>query len=162
MYIINNDRLNSLSEEAQKSPRKRKNFNFHSVLEDPINRMLNAMEPDTYTPPHKHENPDKREVFIVLRGSFAFFLYDDEGTITDIILLNKEKGVYGVEVPPRKWHSIMSLEKGSVVYEIKDGPYDAQTDKILATWAPVEGSSEVEEYLEYLKKEINRKNNPKC
>jgi len=154
MYIIDNELLNTLTEEAKKSPRRRKNYNFHSVLEDPINRMLNAMEPDTYTTPHKHENPDKREVFIVLRGSFAVFFFDDDGKITDTIILNKEKGVYGVEVPPRKWHSVMSLEQGSVVYEIKDGPYDASNDKIFATWAPAEGSKEVDGYLRGLREGV--------
>jgi len=154
MHIIDNELLNKLSDEARQLPRRRKNYNFHLTLDDPINRMLNAMEPDTYTPPHKHENPDKREVLIVLRGRLAVFFYDDEGKITDIILLGKENGVYGVEVPPRKWHSIVSLEAGSVVYEIKDGPYDPNNDKILASWAPAEGSNEVEKYLKYLREKI--------
>jgi cupin fold WbuC family metalloprotein len=154
MYIIDNNFLNTLSDEARQAPRKRKNYNFHSTLDDPINRMLNAVEPDTYAPPHKHENPDKREVFIILRGSVVAFFFDDEGNITDKILLNKEKGVYGVEVPPGKWHSVMSLESGSVLYEIKDGPYNVQNDKIIAPWAPIEGSNDVSKYMDFLKKEI--------
>jgi cupin fold WbuC family metalloprotein len=117
--------------------------------------MLNAMESDPYASPHKHENPDKREVFIILRGSVVAFFFDDAGNITEKILLNNEKGVHGVEVPPGKWHSIMSLETGSVVYEIKDGPYNAQNDKILAPWAPLEGSKETSEYLDYLRNEVN-------
>jgi len=154
MRIINNHLLDSLSEEAKKSPRKRKNYNFHSALEDPINRMLNALEPDTYTHPHKHENPDKREIFIVLRGRVAVFFFDDIGKITETIILSKENGVYGVEVSPGEWHSILCLEQGSVVYEIKDGPYEAHNDKIFASWAPVEGSSEVDDYLRFLRKEV--------
>ena len=157
MYIIDNDFLDTLSKEAHNSPRQRKNYNFHSTFDDPINRMLNALEPETYTPPHKHENPDKREVFIVLRGRFIVFFFDNEGNITDIILLDREKGVYGIEVPPRKWHSIMSLESGSVLYEIKDGPYDADNDKILAPWAPSENSDNTKEYMQYLRKEYEQK-----
>ena len=149
MYIIDKELLNSLSEEAKQSPRKRKNYNFHPTLDDPINRMLNAIEPGSYAQPHKHENPDKREVFIILRGKVAAFFFDNEGNITDRIILDKEKGVFGVEVAPRKWHSIMSLDQDSVVYEIKDGPYNVQNDKIFAPWAPIEGTKEVVEYLDF-------------
>jgi len=156
MQIIDNELLDNLTKEARKSLRKRKNFNFHSTLDDPVNRMLNALEPDTYTQPHKHENPDKREVFIVLRGRLSVFFFDIQGNITEIIILDKERGAYGVEVPPRKWHCILSLESGSVVYEIKDGPYDPHNDKIFATWAPEEGSVKVDEYLEFLRKELQR------
>lgn len=56
--------LQKLSKEANVSPRKRKNYNFHETPEDSIQRMLNALHPDTYIRPHKHENPDKREVFV--------------------------------------------------------------------------------------------------
>jgi cupin fold WbuC family metalloprotein len=154
MYIIDNELLDKLSEEARKSPRKRKNYNFHPTLDDPINRMLNALEPDTYAPPHKHENPDKREVFLLMRGSVVVFFFDDEGNITDKILLDKKKGAYGVEVPPRKWHSVFSLETNSVVYEIKDGPYNPNNDKNFAPWAPSEDSEEVNDYLKFLENEI--------
>ncbi|MDR2928053.1 MAG: WbuC family cupin fold metalloprotein [Cytophagaceae bacterium] len=152
MKIINKELLDSLTKEAQSSPRKRKNLNFHPALDDPMNRMLNALEPDTYTTPHKHENPDKREVFIVLRGRLAVFFFDNSGKITHKTILDKEVGVFGIEVLPRTWHSVLSLESGSVVYELKDGPYEAHNDKIFAPWAPTEGSSEVDDYMKFLRK----------
>ena len=151
MILIDNKILDKLTDEACKSPRKRKNHNFHITLDDPINRMLNALEPATYAPPHKHENPDKREVFIVLRGRVVVVFFDDTGKITDKVLLDRNSGIYGIEIEPCKWHSIFSLESGSVVYELKDGPYDASNDKILAPWAPAEGSDEAEKYLNQLR-----------
>lgn len=140
--------LDAVSAKAQVSERKRTNFNFHSHYADPINRMLNAMEPGTYARPHKHEAPDKREVFIVLRGRLVVVFYDDEGTIVDQVLLDAAQGSWGVEIPPRVWHSVLALETGSVVYEIKDGPYEPMTDKDFAPWAPAEGDPNCAAYMQ--------------
>ena len=68
---IGDNLLNEVIEKANQSKRKRKNFNFHAVFDDPINRMLNAIEPGSYIQPHKHENPDQREVFLLLKGKLA-------------------------------------------------------------------------------------------
>lgn len=147
MILIDLPLLDRLSAEAMTSPRRRKNYNFHEHLSDPINRMLNALEPDSYVQPHKHENPDKREIFIVLRGSFALFYFDDEGKVTEHAIISRDAACFGVEVEPRRWHSIISLETGSVFYEFKDGPYEAMNDKNMAPWAPREGDAEVNDYV---------------
>lgn len=154
MILIDHSLIERISEGATASPRKRKNYNFHELLSDPINRMLNALEPGSYVQPHKHENPDKREVFIVLKGSFVVFYFDSSGQITEFALLNRESGCYGVEVEPGQWHSIASLEPGSVVYEFKDGPYDPVVDKNMAPWAPEEGDADTENYLAGLLKKV--------
>lgn len=147
MILIEEKLLDKLSQEAKMSLRKRKNHNFHELLSDPINRMLNAFEPGSYVQPHKHENPDKREVFIVLRGAVVMFYFDNEGNITNHVLISRESGCYGIEVEPRVWHSVVSVEPGSVMYEIKDGPYQATNDKIMAPWAPAEGDPGAGNYL---------------
>ena len=148
--IVSPELLDELSQKAVDFPRKRLNHNFHDDLADPINRMLNAFEPETYIQPHKHENPDKREVFIVLRGSLVVVFFDNSGTPTDFVLLDRDKGNFAVEIPVGAWHSVFSLESGSVVYEVKDGPYLPTSDKNFASWAPKEGDSDCEEYLNYL------------
>jgi cupin fold WbuC family metalloprotein len=148
--IVSPELLNDVIGKAKKSARGRINHNFHDDLADPINRMLNAFEPGTYIQPHKHENPDKREVFIVLHGSLVVVFFDNSGTPTDFILLNKEKGNFAVEIPIGMWHSILALESGSVVYEVKDGPYLPMDDKNFASWAPKEGDLGCEEYLKNL------------
>ena len=145
--IVTNDLLDELSLKAALSQRRRLNLNFHEEFSDPINRMLNAFEPGTYIQPHKHENPDKREVFIVLRGSMLLVIFDDSGTPVDFILLDPQQGTYAVEVPAGVWHSMISLAAGSVVYEIKDGPYNQPQDKNFAAWAPKEGDVECDNYL---------------
>ncbi len=98
------------------------------------------MEPGTYVQPHKHEDPDKREVFLVLKGSFVVVEFNESGEVTDHTILNLEDGLFGAEVSPGIYHTIIPLKKNSVAYEIKDGPYDIASDKNFAPWAPTESS----------------------
>lgn len=148
--IVSPELLNEVIQKAKNSPRNRMNYNFHDDLADPINRMLNAFEPGTYIQPHKHENPNKREVFIVLRGSLVVVFFDNSGTPTDFVLLDRDKGNYAVEIPVGVWHSVFALVSGTVVYEVKDGPYLPINDKNFASWAPKEGEAQCTEYLKIL------------
>jgi len=148
--IVSAELLNEVIQKAKNLPRGRMNYNFHDDLADPINRMLNAFEPGTYIQPHRHENPDKREVFIVLRGSLVVVFFDNSGTPTDFILLDRDKGNFAVEIPIGAWHSVFALISGTVVYEVKDGPYLPMNDKNFASWAPKEGEPGCEEYLKKL------------
>ncbi|MFT3740334.1 MAG: WbuC family cupin fold metalloprotein [Breznakibacter sp.] len=150
MKIIDERLLQQLGEQARQLPRKRKNLNFHWGDGDLLQRMLNAFEPGTYVRPHRHKDPDKREVFIVLKGRVAMMFFDDTGILSRTVVLSAKDGTYGVEVEPGEWHAVASLEKGSVVYEIKDGPYSPATDKDFAPWAPVEGLPECDGYLHKL------------
>jgi cupin fold WbuC family metalloprotein len=150
LKIVSKELLHELSKKAMNSPRKRLNHNFHDDLSDPINRMLNAFEPGTYLQPHKHENPDKREVFIVLRGSLVVVFFDPKGNPTEFVLLDPLKGNHAVEIPVGAWHTLIALESGSMVYEVKDGPYLPMNDKNFASWAPKEGDSGCETYLKML------------
>jgi len=142
MFNINKVLLDQLIEQARNSARKRKNFNFHETPLDPLHRMLHAMQPETYVQPHKHENPDKREAFIILKGKIAAIQYNDSGKVIEYVILDPEAGNFGVEFPPRTWHSLIVLEIDSVIYEVKDGPWDPSDDKFFAPWAPKEGDPE--------------------
>jgi len=148
--IVSPELLDEVIQKAKNSLRSRINHNFHDDLADPINRMLNAFEPGTYIQPHKHENPDKREVFIVLRGSLVVVFFDNSGTPTDFVLLDQDKGNYAVEIPVGAWHSVFALVSGTVVYEVKDGPYLPMNDKNFASWAQKEGELGCDQYLKDL------------
>lgn len=145
---INEVLLDSVRNAAADSPRKRKNYNFHEDAGDPLQRMLHVMNPGTYVQPHKHESPDKREAFIVLTGRVAVVEFDEEGKIVNSITLDRTTGNYGVEIPSRTWHSLICLGAGTVVYEIKDGPYIPNDDKDFASWAPAEGDPSCQDYLQ--------------
>jgi len=66
---------------------------------------------------------NKEEVYLVLRGSLLAILFDDEGNVTEKVHLNPAEGHYGIEIPPCVWHTIVVLESGTVIYEIKQGPF---------------------------------------
>lgn len=148
--IVSQQTLANLSIEAEQSPRLRKNLNLHKFAGDTLQRMLNAFEPDTYICPHKHERPDKRELFILMKGRIVVVIFDDAGNVSNSILLDRKKGNLAIEIAPRTWHSVVSLKKGSVAFEIKDGPYDEKTDKQFAPWAPAEDDPKAPGYLKDL------------
>ncbi len=148
MIKITDKLMNTLSNKARTSVRKRCSYNFHNSNSDCIQRFLNVAEPDTYVRPHKHENPDKIEIFLILKGSVLVVEFNDNGKITDHIILDSEKGNNGVEISPKTWHSFIVLKEGSVLYEIKEGPYIMETDKIFAEWAPEEGTEEAQKFNE--------------
>ena len=151
MVIINEKLVQSVIDKAKTSPRRRINYNFHQNLSDPLQRMLNCLEPDTYIQPHKHENPDKCEAFILLKGKVLVVEFDDSGNVVSHALLEAGTGTYGAEIAPRVFHCIIALEPGSVVYEVKDGPYSPLDDKNFAAWAPKEGDEDCHIYRERIK-----------
>lgn len=154
MKIINEQLLDETRAKALQSPRLRMNYNFHESLDDPINRLLNAMEPGTYLRPHRHLNPAKDEIFLLLRGKVAVFLFDEEGNITGKTILDPKEGVYGAEIQAGVWHGLLVLEPGSVIYEIKQGPFAPLAPENLAPWSPdAEDTEEVRKFLEYLERQ---------
>lgn len=121
MKIINESLLNGVSAQAKASPRLRMNYNFHQSLEDKCHRMLNAVEPGTDIPIHRH--PTKDESFVVLRGKVRSTTYNDDGSVIESVVLSQEGGLYGVDIPKGVWHKLESLESGSVIFECKEGPF---------------------------------------
>ena len=120
MKIIDDALIDKVSAEAKKSSRLRMNYNFHQSLEDKCHRMLNAVEPETLVPIHRH--PTKDESFVLLRGKVCVITHND-GSIKDIVVLSPNEGLYGVDIPKGVWHKVESLESGSVFFESKEGPF---------------------------------------
>ena len=155
MKKIDESMINEISALAKLSARRRKNHNFHSTPADTLQRLLNAIEPFSYIQPHKHEDPDKREIFFALRGRIAVIEFDEHGNIADHIILDPLNGNYCAEIPERTYHVIIALDPGSVAYEFKDGPYDPIDDKNFAHWAPKEGDPGATGYLLGLLEKLN-------
>ena len=117
--IIDDAVLDGLTQKAKESPRLRCNLDMRNSAEDKSQRMLNALEPGTVMPIHRHLGSS--ETNICVRGHFEEYFYDENGNLTDTIdmvpggtILNIEKG---------QWHSLKCLEPGTVLFEAKDGPY---------------------------------------
>ena len=121
MKVIDKSLLDKVSSEAKESSRLRMNYNFHHSLDEKCHRMLNAIEPGTEVPIHRH--PDKDESFVVLRGKVRSTTYNDDGTVIESVVLCPEDGLYGVDIPKGVWHKLESLESGSVVFECKEGSF---------------------------------------
>ena len=155
MKIINEQLLDETQAKALQSPRLRMNYNFHERLDDPINRLLNAMEPGTYLRPHRHLNPAKDEIFLLLRGKVAVFLFSQDGNISAFSFVFAKEGAYGAEIKAGTWHGLLVLESGSVIYEIKQGPFAPLAPENLAPWSPeAEDTEGVKKYLEWLESQI--------
>lgn len=117
--VIDNEILYELTAKAKENPRLRCNLDMRNSADDQSQRMLNALEPGTVMPIHRHKATS--ETCICIRGHFEEYFYDDQGNLTDTIdmvpggvVLNIEKG---------QWHSLKCLESGTVLFEAKDGPY---------------------------------------
>jgi len=153
MKVVDKKLISKVALKSRKSERKRANVVFHKPS-DKVQRMVAVLQPDTYAQPHKHENPDKVEMFIVLKGKLAVLEFDDNGEIGQKVILTEGSNVLAVEISPRKWHTIICLDPDSTVIEILEGPYDPITHKKFAPWAPKEGTKKAEGYLAELKRNI--------
>lgn len=117
--IIDHHVLNALTAQAKASPRLRMNLDLRNSPEDYSQRMLNAIEPGTELPIHRHRTTS--ETVVCLRGHFEEYFYDEEGRLTDTI--DMVPGGTLINIPVGQWHSLRSLESGTVLLECKDGPW---------------------------------------
>ena len=145
--FIRRECLDALSSTARESPRRRKNLNFHAELSHPAQRLLNAVEPGSYIRPHRHSHPDRDETFVVVRGALGLVIFDDSGRVTHSVVLRANGDTVGGHVPSGTFHTLVSLEPGSIFFEAKAGPYEAITDKDFGPWSPPEGHPDVAAYL---------------
>ena len=133
------------SEAAATSPRLRAHRNFHPELSDPVQRLAIAMEPGTYIRPHRH--PQTWELLTPLRGRFVVLQFNDDGVVTQRTLLGEETKV--LEMPAFTWHAVLSVDAGGVVFEVKQGPYQALTEEDCMQWAPQEGGEGTEAVMRW-------------
>lgn len=144
--LISQTVLDSVTAEAKQSPRQRKNRNFHRHDADPCHRLLNAIEPGSYIPPHRHLDPNKDEAMIVLRGAMGVVFFDTAGQVTGTAVLTPGGEAVGVNIPHGAYHTVLGLESGTVFFEAKSGPFLPLTEEERVSWAPAEGSDEAAAY----------------
>ena len=151
MKIVTRDLLRQVTEQAQASPRLRKNHNLHSNDNSSCHRLLNAIEPLSYICPHRHLDPEKDEAFILLTGSLGVVTFSEGGEVAETVVLSHNSGNLAVNVPHAVFHTAVSLEPGTVFFEAKAGPYLPVTEDEKASWAPPEGDGKAASYLEQLR-----------
>ena len=115
--------LDKLTEEAKASPRLRMNYDLRNSDQDQSQRMLNAIEPDSPLPIHRHQNTS--ETVVCLRGRLVEEYYDElERICTESIELSPNGPTVALNIPAGQWHTVRSLESGTVILEMKNGPYE--------------------------------------
>lgn len=120
--IIDKKILDDLSAQAKASPRLRMAMDLRNSPEDLSQRMLNALEPETIMPIHRHMASS--ETVTLLRGKIRWHFYDDAGKETESVVLDANGDVRCINVEMARWHSLECLESGSVLFESKDGKYE--------------------------------------
>ena len=127
---IDNILLDKLTAQAKASPRLRMNMDLRNSDADSSQRMLNAIEPGSVVPIHRHRTTS--EVVVMLRGRAVQYLYDEQGRETDAVLLaagalggdGVPGAVPGMTISKGQWHKLVALKSGTVIFEAKDGPYE--------------------------------------
>lgn len=121
MTILDEQLIDGVTEKAKQSPRLRMNYNLHLSLEDKAHRLFNAMEPGTPVPIHRHR--ESAETMILIRGRIKVLVYNDDATLKDTIELSQDSDRFGIHLEKGEWHTVEVLESGTVMFEVKDGPY---------------------------------------
>ena len=120
--------LDELTAKAKVNPRLRMNYDLRNSEADQSQRMLNAIEPGSPLPIHRHQKTS--ETVVCLRGRLVEEFYDElERRCTEAIELSPNGPVVAVNIPAGQWHTVRSLESGTVIIEVKDGPYEPLRDE---------------------------------
>ena len=128
--VITKEILDELSAKAKENPRLRQSMDLRNSPEDQSQRMLNALEPGTVMPIHRHQKTS--ESVVILRGKIEWIFYDNDGNETERVTLDANGEPRMLNVEKDRWHSLVCLESGSVLYESKDGAYHPLTsDEVM-------------------------------
>ena len=122
--LVDQTVLDALTARAKESPRLRMNLDLRNSPADGSQRMLNAIEPGTVLPIHRH--PTTSETVVCLRGHFQEYFYDADGRLTETIDLRP--GGILLNIPAGQWHTVQALESGTVILEMKNGKYEPLSD----------------------------------
>ena len=125
--------LDDLTEQAKASPRLRMNLDLRNSADDQSQRMLNAIEPESPLPIHRHQKTS--ETVVCIRGRLVEEYYDElERICTEAIELSPNGPVVAVNIPAGQWHTVRALESGTVIMEVKDGSYEPIGPEDILEW----------------------------
>ena len=155
------DFLDGLTIKAEQSFRKRQHENIHQNYEDPCQRLFNAINVDSYIRPHRHSIDPKDECLIAVRGRMALLIFDDDGQVKQVVRFGAQISEVqlsisvGVNLSAGVWHTVIAEVPGSILFEVKSGPFNPEQAKEYAAWAPAENTTEATEYLMELKHRVS-------
>lgn len=159
--VFSDSMLEALVAAAAAHHRGRLHRNVHRSYDDPCQRLFNAIGVDSYIRPHRHSLDPRDECLVAVRGAMALLVFDDAGAIRQTVRFGvpsaelTDRPNTGVEVSAGVWHTVVALAPGSVLFEVKAGPFNPAQAKEYAPWAPEEGSAAAPSYFLQLKATIN-------
>lgn len=150
--------LQQLTNKALDSQRGRQHSNVHVSFDEPCQKLFNAIAVDSYIRPHRHSGDGKDECMIGVRGALTLVIFDESGQVVESVPFGTdgadEEGKpsnVGVQIPPGVWHTVIANRSGSVLFEVKSGPFDPAVPKEFAPWAPAEDSPAAASYFAALR-----------
>lgn len=151
--------LDDLVAQASSSPRLRQHVNLHVSYAEPCQRLFNAIGVDSYIRPHRHLLDPKTETMLAIRGRLTLVLFNEQGQVIKALPFGVGSGAEGcdagVELSPGVWHTVLADLPGSVLFEVKAGPFEPELAKELAPWAPAEGTAEAAAYMDGLRRSVS-------
>lgn len=139
---------------SRQTPRRRMILPVQRTQEAKVQRLVNFLQPGTYIRPHCHPEPHASESVSLIQGALEVIIFSEEGEVLARHLL-EESGTRLIDLEPGTWHGMIVRGEDTIIFECKRGPYDAETDKRFADWAPEEGAEEVSEYQKQLESWTN-------
>ncbi|WP_019498133.1 WbuC family cupin fold metalloprotein [Pseudanabaena sp. PCC 6802] len=140
--LLTQSLLDRAGEQARLNPRLRQNHNLHQ-LTDRVQRFVNVLQPGTYVRPHCHRRVAGRngfELFAVLRGELGLLILDETGNVEEYFRVGGDP--WGLELAEGVYHTLVALQPDTAILEIKEGPYEAASDKDFLPHFPLEGTAE--------------------
>ena len=144
LQIISTAQSEALLTQALANPRKREHVLLHSDHDDAVQRLLVALELNTYIQPHRHAH--QWEMIVPLRGILRLIVFSNDGVIENCIDIEAAKTAI-VQIPTGLWHTVLPIEP-ALILETKPGPYRPAQ---FAPWAPNETDTELDEIRKWLK-----------
>jgi len=147
MKIIGAEFFSELEKQAAAAPRKRAHHNLHQSLDEAIHRLCIAADPATYIRPHRHARAGGWELLVILKGAADVLVFDNDGVLKARVELSAAGATRAIEIDENTFHGFIPQAQGSIVLEVKQGPYVPTPEKDFAPWAPAEGSADAARFL---------------
>lgn len=147
---LNQDLFDHIAQQARSRPRLRQNYNLHDLTEK-VQRFINVLQPGTYVRPHRHLRGlevNGFELFLVLQGELGVIILNDQGQTIDQERVSAYGPTQGIELAEGTYHTLVALAPDTVVVELKEGPYDPNTDKEFLSAFPLEDTSAARQLVE--------------
>jgi len=147
--VIDQRLVDELGDQAKAAPRKRSHFNLHEQLDNPVQRLLIALDSNSYVTPHYHPQSNKWELMVGLEGVVVVLIFGVNGEVLERYLVGGDGDAKMIEIPAGAWHSVFSMSDSAVILEVKEGPYTPSSPGCFASWAPAEGDQDIALWLRW-------------